>query len=147
MLSRRNVRIKVMQQLYSLIQDKELTFRDIKIAYNKSIEDTFRLYLLNLYSISKVCSFSTEDLALRQKKHLKTEDDLKFTNKLYRIRPIRARSRRFDTRRPHKRRALFRFFRAYRGTLCASIEQCADLLSITCTSASNGGYIQYTPGR
>ncbi|MEO6190987.1 MAG: transcription antitermination protein NusB [Saprospiraceae bacterium] len=83
MLSRRNVRIKVMQQLYSLIQDKELTFRDIKIAYHKSIEDTFRLYLLNLYSISKVCSFSTEDLALRQKKHLKTEDDLKFTNKLY----------------------------------------------------------------
>ncbi|MEP7197230.1 MAG: transcription antitermination factor NusB [Saprospiraceae bacterium] len=83
MLSRRNVRIKVMQQLYSLIQDKELTFNDIKLTYHKSIQDTFNLYLLNLHSLSKVCFFSMEDFTIRQKKHLKTEEDLKFTDKLY----------------------------------------------------------------
>ncbi|NOT38733.1 MAG: transcription antitermination protein NusB [Saprospiraceae bacterium] len=83
MLSRRNVRIKVMQQLYSLIQDKELTFKDIKAGYFKSVQDTFHLYLLNLYSLSKVCFFSLEDHAIRLKKHLKTEEDLKFSDKLY----------------------------------------------------------------
>ncbi len=83
MLSRRNVRIKVMQQLYSLNQDKELTFSDIKSAYYKSIDNAFLLYLLNLYCIHKVCSFATEDYAIRQKKHLKTEEDIKFTDKLY----------------------------------------------------------------
>ncbi len=83
MLSRRNVRIKVMQQLYSLCQDKELTYKDIKLAYNKSVNDAFSLYLLNLYCIAKVCSFAVEDGIIRQKKHLKTDEDLKFTDKLY----------------------------------------------------------------
>lgn len=83
MLSRRNVRIKVMQQLYSLIQDKELSFKDIKTAYFKSVQDTFHLYLLNLYSLTKVCYFTLEDQAIRQKKHLKSDEDLKFSDKLY----------------------------------------------------------------
>ena len=83
MLSRRNVRIKVMQQLYSLNQDKELTFKDIKSAYRHSLLNAFHLYLLNLYSIIKVCSFAVEDATNRKKKHLKSEEDLKFSDKLY----------------------------------------------------------------
>lgn len=83
MLSRRNVRIKVMQQLYSLNQDKELTFKDIKSAYRHSPLNAFHLYLLNLYSIIKVCSFAVEDATNRKKKHLKSEEDLKFSDKLY----------------------------------------------------------------
>lgn len=83
MLSRRNVRIKVMQQLYSLNQDKELTFKDIKSAYRHSLLNAFHLYLLNLYSIIKVCSFAVEDAANRKKKHLKSEEDLRFTDKLF----------------------------------------------------------------
>jgi len=83
MLSRRNVRVKVMQQLYSLEQDKELTFAQAKRAYFKSVDDTFLLYLLNLYCIEKVCSFAVEDGINRTKKHLKTEEDLKFSDKLY----------------------------------------------------------------
>lgn len=83
MLSRRNVRIKVMQQLYSLNQDKELTFKDIKSAYRHSLLNAFHLYLLNLYSIIKVCSLAVEDATNRKKKHLKSEEDLKFSDKLY----------------------------------------------------------------
>lgn len=61
MLSRRNVRVKVMQRLYSLAQDKDLTFDQALKAFHGSIEDTFDLYLLNLYCIQKICSFATED--------------------------------------------------------------------------------------
>lgn len=83
MLSRRNVRIKVMQQLYSLVQDKELSFKQIKEAYFKSVENTFQLYLLNLHCLCRVCYFTLEDATIRQKKHLKSEEDLKFSDKLY----------------------------------------------------------------
>lgn len=51
MLSRRNVRVKVMQQLYSLAQDKELSLAGAKRAYLQSVQDTFLLYLLNLYCV------------------------------------------------------------------------------------------------
>ncbi|HRG32952.1 MAG: transcription antitermination factor NusB [Saprospiraceae bacterium] len=83
MLSRRNVRVKVMQQLYSLAQDKELSLAGAKRAYLQSVQDTFLLYLLNLYCITRVCSFAEEDGQTRLKKHLKSEDDVKFTPKLY----------------------------------------------------------------
>ena len=83
MLSRRNVRVKVMQQLYSLEQDKELTFAQAKRAYFKSVDDTFLLYLLNLYCIQKICAFSSEDLKHRMTKHIKTDEDKNFTDKLF----------------------------------------------------------------
>ncbi len=72
-----------MQQLYSLIQDKDLNFNDIKAAYFKSVNDTFQLYLLNLHCLCKICFLAVEDQTIRQKKHLKTEEDLKFSDKLY----------------------------------------------------------------
>lgn len=83
MLSRRNVRVKVMQQLYSLAQDKDLSFDEAVNAYHRTINDSFRLYLLNLYCIIKVCSFAEEDMRKRQTKHIKTEDDKLFTDKIY----------------------------------------------------------------
>ncbi len=83
MLSRRNVRIKAMQQLYSLSQDKDLSFAEALRAFRRSIQDSFLLYALNLYSIVKVCSFATEDAALRSKKHIKSEEDLIFKDTLY----------------------------------------------------------------
>jgi transcription antitermination protein NusB len=83
MLSRRNVRVKVMQQLYSLAQDKELSYQDAVKAYFNTVQDSFRLYLLNLYCIIKICALSEEDYKLRSSKHIKSEDDLNFTDKIY----------------------------------------------------------------
>ena len=83
MLSRRNVRVKVMQRLYSLSQDKDLTFDQALKAFHESIEDTFNLYLLNLYCIQKICAFSSEDLKHRTTKHIKTDEDKNFTDKLF----------------------------------------------------------------
>lgn len=83
MLSRRNVRIKAMQQLYSLSQDKELRFEQALSAFNKSVHEAFLLYLLNLHSLVKVCSFASEDAKNRSKKHIKTEEDQQFTDILF----------------------------------------------------------------
>lgn len=83
MLSRRNVRVKVMQQLYSLTQDRELSYENALAAYHKSIHDAFRLYLLNLYCIVRVCHFAGEDFKLRQSKHIKSDSDKLFTDKIY----------------------------------------------------------------
>lgn len=83
MLSRRNVRVKVMQQLYSLAQDRELTNDQAVQAFLKTIHDSFRLYLLNLYCIVRVCYFAGEDFKHRQSKHIKSEDDKTFTDKIY----------------------------------------------------------------
>ncbi len=83
MLSRRNVRVKVMQQLYSLAQDKDLSYKAALEAFNKTIHDSFRLYLLNLYCIIKVCSFAEEDYKIRQSKHIKTDEDKLFTDKIF----------------------------------------------------------------
>ena len=83
MLSRRCVRIKVMQLSYSLSRDKDLTIDQATKKYYDSIEDTFNLYLLNLYTIHRICSISLEDLDKRRLKHLPSDEDKKFTAKLF----------------------------------------------------------------
>ncbi len=83
MLSRRSVRVKVMQQLYSMSLDKELSFEDAIKAYYRSVENSFNLYLLNLYCIIEICSHATEDAKLRQSKHIKSEVDKVFTDRIY----------------------------------------------------------------
>ncbi|MGB4968659.1 MAG: transcription antitermination factor NusB [Saprospiraceae bacterium] len=72
-----------MQQLYSIAQDRELTFKEAKQAYFNTIHDSFRLYLLNLYCIMKVCSAAAEDFKIRSAKHIKSADDKHFTDKIY----------------------------------------------------------------
>jgi N utilization substance protein B len=83
MLSRRNVRVKVMQQLYSLAQDKELSFQEALESYFNTIQDSFRLYLLNLHCIIKICSLAAEDFKIRSAKHIKSEEDKQFTDKIF----------------------------------------------------------------
>ena len=57
MLSRRNVRVKGMQRLYSLPKDKDLTFDQALKAFHESIEDTFNLYLLIFIVFKKFVRF------------------------------------------------------------------------------------------
>ena len=84
MLSRRGIRIKVMKNLYSVSRDETLDLRQTKAAYNKSIQDTYDLFLFCTYSLVKICRFSEEDSEKRKTKYLPTEVDKKFTSKLYR---------------------------------------------------------------
>ncbi len=83
MLSRRSVRIKAMQILYAVNRDKELTPDTAEKRFWESIEDTFNLYLLNLYLLVEVSKRANIDMKKRKGKHLPTDEDKIFKDHLY----------------------------------------------------------------
>ena len=83
MLSRRSVRVKVMQALYAQNRDKELHDDEVIKLYNDSINGTFDLFLLNLYLLIEISRVSVEDEGKRISKYIPTEDDKLFKSTLY----------------------------------------------------------------
>ncbi|MFT4565612.1 MAG: N utilization substance protein B [Saprospiraceae bacterium] len=83
MLSRRSVRIKAMQLLFSVNRDEQLGLEEAKKRYWNFVEDTFSLYLSNLYVLVEIAKLSSEDLKKRKAKRLPTENDKVFKDKLY----------------------------------------------------------------
>ncbi len=83
MLSRRSVRVKVMQVLYAQNRDKELHDDEVIKLYNDSISGTFDLFLLNLYLLIEITRVSVEDEGKRISKYIPTEDDKLFKSTLY----------------------------------------------------------------
>ncbi|MFK8101746.1 MAG: transcription antitermination factor NusB [Saprospiraceae bacterium] len=82
MLSRRNIRIKVMQMLYAGGRDKSLDYKTVLQRYHFSINKSYELYLFNLLVFLRVAKYAQVDAAQRKSKHLPTEEDLIFTAKL-----------------------------------------------------------------
>lgn len=82
MLSRRSVRIKVMQVLYSISRDSKLAFEDAMKQYRQSVNDAYELYLFNLHNIVQIASYSKNDKEKRLSKLLPTEEDKSFSAKL-----------------------------------------------------------------
>lgn len=82
MLSRRSVRIKVMQLIYSLDRDESLKPKDIYKSYTDNIDKSFELFLFCLFVVFKITQKSTPDMEKRKTKHLPTEYDKNFTDKL-----------------------------------------------------------------
>ena len=83
MLSRRNIRIKVMQMLYTMSRDKELQLDEVLTHYRKTIQNSFELYLFNVLQLTKVAEYAIADAKTRVSKHLPSEEDKKFTPKFY----------------------------------------------------------------
>jgi transcription antitermination protein NusB len=83
MLSRRNIRIKVMQLLYAKNRDTELTLNELHQQYDNYGKRTLELYLLNFHQLLEVAHYAIKDEVNRRAKHIPTEDDKKFTAKLY----------------------------------------------------------------
>ena len=83
MLSRRNVRIKVMQVLYAQSRDESLDYNATMKEYWKKIDDSFHLLLFSLYNLIQITKIASEDQEKRKSKHLPTELDKKFTSKLW----------------------------------------------------------------
>jgi N utilization substance protein B len=83
MLSRRNVRIKVMQVLYAQSRDETLSKNEVIREYWKKIEDSFELLLFSLYNLIQITKTASEDWEKRKTKHLPSENDKKFTPKLW----------------------------------------------------------------
>ena len=78
MLSRRNIRVKVMQSLYALDRDAELTFDKVLKNYRVSLEQSFDLYLFTLKFFYDVLQHALTDEFARHSKHLPSADDRKF---------------------------------------------------------------------
>jgi N utilization substance protein B len=78
MLSRRNIRIKVMQVLYALNRNPELSLPEGEKRYQASIQKSFDLFLYNLVFLQKVAAYSLKEYEKRQEKLLPTEEDKSF---------------------------------------------------------------------
>ncbi len=72
-----------MQLLYALSRDENLKLDQATKKYFGSIENTFNLYLLNLYTIHRICSIALEDEEKRKGKHLPSDYDKAFTPKIF----------------------------------------------------------------
>ncbi len=83
MLSRRNVRIKIMQLLFSQNRDNSLTDEKVVTLYHQSLDKSFELYLLNLFLLIKVAEYSVVDKKKRHGKYLPKPEDLLFSAKLF----------------------------------------------------------------
>ncbi|MBL0027171.1 MAG: hypothetical protein IPO98_20295 [Saprospiraceae bacterium] len=83
MLSRRNVRVKVMQVLYAQSRDESLDNKQTVQLYWRKIEDSFELLLFSLYNLVQITRSAADDFEKRKAKHLPTDIDKKFTPKLW----------------------------------------------------------------
>lgn len=61
MLSRRNVRVKVMQVLYAQSRDESLSDKQVIQSYWMKIEDSFELLLFSLYNIIQIAKVASDD--------------------------------------------------------------------------------------
>jgi transcription antitermination protein NusB len=83
MLSRRSTRVKVMQVLFAKNRDEALKLSETIDLYWRSVDNTFEMFLLNLYLLHQIAKAATEDAASRKKKYLPTDKDKQFKAKLF----------------------------------------------------------------
>ncbi len=83
MLSRRNIRIKVMQVLYAATAEDNLKAKDLIKNYHAKIDGAFELLLFNIFLLTKVAEVAKEDEKKRKSKHLPSKFDKAFTPKLF----------------------------------------------------------------
>lgn len=80
MLTRRHIRVKVMQCIYALIQSKDDSLGKQEKFLKVSIENTYTLYLLCLSLFLEIHAKAKEQVSLSSKKYL-TDDSVTFPNK------------------------------------------------------------------
>ncbi|GLR15480.1 transcription antitermination factor NusB [Portibacter lacus] len=88
-----------MQLLYALSRDVALKIDQTTKRYFGSIDNTFNLYLLNLYTIHRICSIAIEDNEKRKSKHLPSAYDKGFSAKLFNNPIIRSIDSNFKLRK------------------------------------------------
>lgn len=69
--------------LYSMGRDQKLSPDDVMKRYQRSVNRSFELYLFNLLFLIKVTEYSKKDQEKKRAKLLPSEDDKRFTAKLY----------------------------------------------------------------
>ncbi len=83
MISRRNIRVKVMQTLYSIdsMQGDE-KLGEPELMLTKKIEQSRQLFTYLIYFITETARYAEKDAQLKAGKHLPTADDLTINTKI-----------------------------------------------------------------
>jgi transcription antitermination protein NusB len=84
MISRRNIRVKVMQTLYALetMENQPQQQQTGKKLLLQNLEQTSQIYIYLLYFISRVAKYAETDAQNRSFKHLRTEKDMQVNTKI-----------------------------------------------------------------
>lgn len=83
MISRRNIRVKVMQTLYASDSGKTVPApKDAVVVLDKKIEQTRQLFTYLVYFLTEVARYAETDARNRAAKHLPTADDLKVNTRI-----------------------------------------------------------------
>jgi N utilization substance protein B len=82
MISRRNIRVKVMQTLYTLNTVEGIQIQDPVKQLRKQVDATRQLFIYLLYTLTEVARYSETDALKRASKNLPTEQDLNVNTKL-----------------------------------------------------------------
>jgi len=80
MLTRRHIRVKVMQCIYALMQSKDDSLEKQQEFLKTSIENMYNLYLLLLSLLAEIHQMAKDQAQLSDKKYLQNTSD-SFTNK------------------------------------------------------------------
>src|SRR4030095_2005654 len=83
MVSRRSIRIKVMQLLYSLDRDPGVSHEEILKRYDTAVDLAFESLVFNLYLIMEITHHAVVDRDTRQAKLRPEQDDLNWNAKLF----------------------------------------------------------------
>lgn len=78
MLSRRNIRIKLLQIFYSYEIDDSRTAQHVGEVYTSFVRESYDLMLFVLYSLHRISGFADEDLEMRKNKYVPDSDDRVF---------------------------------------------------------------------
>jgi len=89
MISRRNIRVKVMQTLYSIesIDNETKPGEPLKIL-QKNLEHSQQLFTYLVYFITEVARYAEVDATQKAHKHLPTENDLNINTKIAGNEPV-----------------------------------------------------------
>ena len=75
MLSRRNIRVKVLQTVYAQKQDPEKTLERLEKSMLENVNAAPRDFLFNLYILCKTADYVNVDLQLKAAKFIPSEED------------------------------------------------------------------------
>ncbi len=87
MLSRRNVRVKVMQILYSMGRDVTQDYTKGLLGYRRQINQSFDLYLLVLFYLIKISSYASID-SKNRKSRLRPSPEDQFFKPILAVNPF-----------------------------------------------------------
>lgn len=83
MISRRNIRVKVMQALYTLDSiSKDVTVMDANKLLRKQLSITRELFVYLIYFLTEVARYAEKDALKKASKHLPTASDLTINTKI-----------------------------------------------------------------